>query len=71
VNSNDIDYELSSLAESLDKADAAVLLTDHPEYSALSPQAFSNRMLGDVIVDTRAMLDSDRWEDAGFDIHKI
>ncbi|MFC5279720.1 nucleotide sugar dehydrogenase [Halorubrum rubrum] len=71
VNSDDIGYELSSLEESLDEVDAAVLVTDHPEYGALSPQTFADRMSGDVIVDTRAMLDMDRWEAAGFDVYQV
>jgi UDP-N-acetyl-D-mannosaminuronic acid dehydrogenase len=71
VNSDDIDYDLSSFEESLDEADAAVLVTDHPEYGALSPQTFVDRMRGDVIVDTRAMLGEDRWETAGFDMYQV
>lgn len=68
VDSDDIDYELSSLEESLDEIDAAVLVTDHPEYGALSPETFVERMRGDVIVDTRGMLDRNRWEKFGLNI---
>lgn len=71
VDSDDIDYELSSLEESLDEVDAAVLVTDHPEYGALSPKTFVDRMRGDVIVDTRAMLDRDRWGAVGFDVYQV
>ncbi|SDF04734.1 UDP-N-acetyl-D-mannosaminuronic acid dehydrogenase [Halorubrum xinjiangense] len=71
VDSDDIDYELSSVEECLDKVDAAVLATDHPEYGALSPKMFVNHMRGNVIVDTRAMLDEDRWETAGFDMYQV
>jgi UDP-N-acetyl-D-mannosaminuronic acid dehydrogenase len=71
VDSDDVDYELSSLEESLDEIDAAVLVTDHPEYGALSPRTFADRMSGDVIVDTRAMLDVDRWEAVGFDVYQV
>jgi len=71
VDSEHIDYELSSLEESLDKIDAVVLVTDHPKYSALSPKMFVKQMRGNVIVDTRAMLDRDRWEAADFDVYQI
>ncbi|OYR51423.1 UDP-glucose 6-dehydrogenase [Halorubrum sp. Ea1] len=71
VNSDDINYDLSSLEESLDEVDAAVLVTDHPEYGVLSPQTFVDRMRGDVIVDTRAMLGKNRWETAGFDMYRV
>ncbi|MCY4732139.1 nucleotide sugar dehydrogenase [Natronomonas gomsonensis] len=71
VDGDDIDYELSSLEEGLDGSDAAVLVTDHPEYGALSPETFAGRMRGEVMVDTRAMLDRDRWEKAGFDVYQV
>lgn len=71
VDGDNIDYELSSLEESLDGADAAVLVTDHPEYGAFSPEIFAGRMQGDVVIDTRAMLDRDRWEKAGFDMYNL
>ncbi|GAA0547472.1 nucleotide sugar dehydrogenase [Halorubrum ejinorense] len=71
VESDDIDYELSSLEESLNDVDAAVLVTDHPEYGALSPKTFVDRMRGNVIIDTRAMLDEDRWETAGINMYQV
>ncbi|QRY24861.1 nucleotide sugar dehydrogenase [Halobacterium sp. BOL4-2] len=71
VDSDNIDYDLLSLEESLEQVDAAVLVTDHPEYGALSPKTFVSRMRGEVIVDTRAMLDGDRWMAAGFDVYQI
>jgi UDP-N-acetyl-D-mannosaminuronic acid dehydrogenase len=71
VDSDDIDYELSTLEESLNEVEAAVLVTDHPEYGALSPKMFVDRMRGDVIVDTRAMLDESRWGEVGFDVYQV
>jgi UDP-N-acetyl-D-mannosaminuronic acid dehydrogenase len=71
VDNADVDYELSSIDESLDEVDAAVLVTDHPEYGALSPRMFADQMSGDVIVDTRAMLDADRWGVVGFDVYQV
>ncbi len=71
VSADDINYELSSLEEGLDGSDAAILVTDHPEYGALSPEMFASRMRGEVMVDTRSMLDRDRWENAGFDVYKL
>jgi len=71
VADDDIEYELTSLEESLEGADVAVLVTDHPEYGALSPEMFADRMQGVVIVDTRAMLDQDRWETHGFDVYQL
>jgi UDP-N-acetyl-D-mannosaminuronic acid dehydrogenase len=71
VDSDDIDYELSSLEGSVDGADAVVLVTDHLEYGALSPETFADRMQGEVLIDTRAILDRNRWEVAGFDVYQV
>lgn len=66
-----VDGDLLGLEESLEGADAAVLVTDHPEYGALSPDRSGERMAGRVVVDTRAMLDADRWEAAGFEFYRL
>ncbi|AXG06292.1 nucleotide sugar dehydrogenase [Haloplanus rubicundus] len=66
-----VDREVLSLEESLEGADAAVIVTDHPEYGALDPAMFAERMVGRVIIDTRAMLDEERWDTAGFDVYKV
>jgi len=71
VSDGDVERTLRSLEESLAGADAAVLVTDHPEYGGLSPRLFAEQMAGEVVVDTRAMLDEDRWTDAGFDVYEI
>ncbi|APW98887.1 UDP-glucose 6-dehydrogenase [Halobiforma lacisalsi AJ5] len=71
VDGNDVEYELFSIKGGLDGADAAVLVTDHPDYGALSPEAFASRMQGKVMIDTRAMLDRDRWERTGFDVYQV
>ncbi|QZA89071.1 nucleotide sugar dehydrogenase [Salinarchaeum sp. IM2453] len=71
VDAADVDLTILDLAESLAGADAAVLVTDHPEYGALSPGQFAEQMTGDVVIDTRAMLDPDRWNNAGFDLYRV
>jgi len=71
VNAEMLDEELSPLTEGLDGAEAVVIVTDHPEYGALNPETFADRMDGRVIVDTRAMLGEERWEAAGFDVYQV
>lgn len=63
--------ELLSLEACLDDSDAAVIVTDHPEYGELDPAVFAERMSGRTIVDTRAILDDAQWEATGFDVHTI
>jgi UDP-N-acetyl-D-mannosaminuronic acid dehydrogenase len=59
---------LVSLDVAVTDADAAVLVTDHPEYTDLDPEQLGELMAARVLVDTRAMLDHDRWQTAGFDV---
>lgn len=59
------------LEEGLDESDAAILVTDHPEYGALAPELFAEQMRGNVIIDTRAILSDERWEQSGFEVYQI
>jgi UDP-N-acetyl-D-mannosaminuronic acid dehydrogenase len=65
------DDEIHSLEAALSGSDAVVLVTDHPEYGTLEPGTFTECRNGRVIVDTRAMIDVDQWEAAGFDVHRV
>jgi UDP-N-acetyl-D-mannosaminuronic acid dehydrogenase len=71
VDQSEVSRELLSLEDAVEDVDAVVLVTDHPEYAALSPDRFADRMQGTVLVDTRAMLDRDRWERAGFEMYQV
>lgn len=64
-------FDVLPLEDAIEGTDAVVLVTDHPEYGALSPEAFANNMSGRVVVDTRAILDIDRWEWDGFDVYQV
>lgn len=67
VNQSDIDADIHSIEAAIEGADAAVLVTDHPEYAAISPSLFAERMNGHLVVDTRAMIDEERWRRHGFE----
>lgn len=71
VDATEIDRDIVSLEQSINDADAAIIVTDHPEYGALTPSTFSEEMRGRVILDTRDMLTPERWEAEGFIIHSI
>jgi UDP-N-acetyl-D-mannosaminuronic acid dehydrogenase len=71
VRGDDIEFKLSPLEKAVNGVDAVVLVTDHPEYGSLSPETVAGRMQGDVIVDTRAMLDRNRWERVGFNMYQV
>lgn len=57
--------------EAIEGADAIILVTDHPEYEDLNPDTVGAAMSQRVLVDTRAMLDRERWQSAGFTVEQI
>jgi len=62
---------LQSLEEATTGADAAIIATDHTEYTELDPETMFDRMAGDVIVDTKALFKQAEWEAGGFTIVRI
>jgi UDP-N-acetyl-D-mannosaminuronic acid dehydrogenase len=71
VDVDDIEEKSLSLEEAVEDTDATVLVTDHPEYGALDPNLFVKLMRGNIVVDTRDMIDTERWGDSGFEVHSI
>jgi len=51
--------------------DAVVVTTDHDEYTQLDPAAVSVQMAGDLVVDTKAVLDEDEWQKTGLRVERI
>ena len=64
-------FALSPLDDALDGADAVVIATDHDEYAALDPTDVASRLAGDVVVDTKGLLDADEWEAAGLRVVEL
>jgi UDPglucose 6-dehydrogenase len=59
--------ELSESAEeALEGADAAVLVTEWPQFAELDWEALRDRMANALVVDGRNFLDARRLRDAGF-----
>ena len=63
--------DLRDLESATEGADALVIATDHDEYTTLEPAHVSDRMAGDVLVDTRACLDAGTWRAAGFTVRTV
>jgi UDP-N-acetyl-D-mannosaminuronic acid dehydrogenase len=61
---------LQPLGTAVADADAAVVVTDHDEYRALDPSDLDG-LRRPVVVDTKAVLDPERWEAAGFTLERI
>jgi UDP-N-acetyl-D-mannosaminuronic acid dehydrogenase len=62
---------LQSLTEATTGADAAIITTDHKKYTELDPDAMAERMAGNVLIDTKAILEPPAWEAAGFTVESI
>ena len=66
------DIEIAASAEAaLDGTDCAILMTEWPEYAALSPAVFAERMARPLVLDGRRALDAKALRDAGVEYRAI
>jgi len=68
---DDQTLDLRSFEEVTGGADALVITTDHREYTELDPDEVTERMRGDVVVDTKGVLDRGEWEKADLECIRI
>ena len=71
VKEFEYEYEILGLKESVIGSDCIVLITDHPEFKNVAPEGISRLMRNKNVVDTRKMLDTKRWKEAGFNVNVI
>jgi UDP-N-acetyl-D-mannosaminuronic acid dehydrogenase len=64
----EFEYKILELEEAVKNSDCIVLITDHPEFKEIEPKGISKLMRNKNIVDTRKMLDTKRWKEAGFSV---
>jgi UDP-N-acetyl-D-mannosaminuronic acid dehydrogenase len=62
---------LESFDEAVTDADAVVVATDHEEYESLDPATVERKMAGDVVVDTKAILDRTAWEATDLEVIRL
>jgi UDP-N-acetyl-D-mannosaminuronic acid dehydrogenase len=62
------EYEVLGLEEAVKDSDCIVLTTDHPEFKEISPAKIFELMRSRNVVDTRNILDAERWKEAGFSV---
>lgn len=67
----DAPVALVDLETAVTNADAIIITSDHDDYANLEPAWLASRMNDTVLVDTKAMLDRDRWEETGFTVLRI
>jgi UDP-N-acetyl-D-mannosaminuronic acid dehydrogenase len=58
--------DLRSRREALIGADAAVITADHSEFADLTPDHVADWMAGDLVIDTKAVLNEDAWVDSDY-----
>jgi UDP-N-acetyl-D-mannosaminuronic acid dehydrogenase len=63
--------DLQSLDEATEGVDAVVITTDHDAYTQIDAERVAARMAGDLVVDTKAVVDQHAWEKADLDVIQI
>lgn len=62
-------YDMYSMDEALEESDCIVLITDHDRFKNIDPAKLVMRSRN--LVDTRNLLDHERWRDAGFQVRVL
>jgi UDP-N-acetyl-D-mannosaminuronic acid dehydrogenase len=60
------EYPLLELEEAVRGSDCIILVTDHDSFKDLHPEGLGPLMRHKHVIDTRNILDQERWEQAGF-----
>jgi UDP-N-acetyl-D-mannosaminuronic acid dehydrogenase len=64
----EFEYGVLKLEEAVKDSDCIILITDHPEFKEINPKEMSSLMRTRNIIDTRNILDAERWKEAGFKV---
>ena len=67
----EFEYGVMGLKEAVKDSDCIILITDHPEFKEINPKEISRLMRTKNVVDTRNMLDAERWKEAGFSVNVL
>lgn len=62
---------LHSFDEAIADSDAIIIATDHKKYTNIDPDMLKEKMNGDIILDSKAILDQAEWSGAGFNLIRI
>lgn len=60
------EHKIFELNEAIKDSDCLVLITDHSVFKELNPVKLSKQMKTKIVVDTRNILDHEKWKKAGF-----
>jgi UDP-N-acetyl-D-mannosaminuronic acid dehydrogenase len=62
------EYDVLNLEAAVKDSDCLVIITDHSQFKEIDPGEISKLMRGKNVVDSRNILDLDRWKKAGFKV---
>lgn len=65
------EYEILGLEEAVRDSDCLVIITDHSKFREIDPGTISKLMRKKNVVDSRNILDWDKWEKAGFRVNVL
>ncbi|WP_374717579.1 nucleotide sugar dehydrogenase [Neobacillus sp.] len=71
IKEQNLPQQSLDLEETLNKADIALILTDHDEFKILDPKQTANLVRSKIVVDTKNCLPREAWMNAGFDVHVL
>ena len=68
---SDQTLDLETFDEAVTDADAVIVTTDHDEYESLDPAVVERKMAGNVIVDTKSILDETDWRASDLELIRL
>ncbi|MFC4410008.1 nucleotide sugar dehydrogenase [Chungangia koreensis] len=63
--------QTQSQEDALKDASAILILTAHDEFMTLNPELIKDQMTNHIIIDTKNIIDREKWEAAGFDVYLL
>ena len=61
-----LEYQILGLEEAVKDSDCIILMTDHDEFKEIIPEDISKLIKSKNLIDTRNVLDHEKWKKAGF-----
>jgi len=65
------DYEILSLEKSIEDSDCIIIVADHEYFSDIDPEEIGRKMRNKNILDTRNIIDVNKWKKSGFSVSQL
>ena len=67
----DVEVPIVDKEAAIVDADALVIMSDHTQFTELDPSRIRELMTGEIVIDTKAILDRERWIESGFRLLRV